>query len=181
MGLTLLEFDFRSGQMQRMSGRLSWLVADRRRRVQPPLAGVSRTKIGRQVFNETRFSKRLDAHAVADDFDDVGTYELKPQTDRVKGGARKPNRVVVSDRADLKPAIRDVKRQSSCHSSMAGTADHNANRLHPTRAAPGVAEDVPTVDVSVKIELDIGTSLPHRCERRVMELKPSSQFAFSSG
>lgn len=37
--------------------------------------------------------------------------------------------------------------------AMHGAADKNANRLRPTRAVPGVAGDIPTVDIRVKLEL----------------------------
>jgi len=47
-----------------------------RRWVQPLLAGVSGTKISWQILNEERLSSRVDLHATADEFDNVGIGEL---------------------------------------------------------------------------------------------------------
>ena len=73
---------------------------------------------------------------------------LNPQADRVDGGERERNQVVVRDRADAESAIGDVDRKTGGGSFVPSVADQNTNRLHPTRAVPGLTGGLPTVPVS---------------------------------
>jgi hypothetical protein len=47
------------------------------------LAGISWTQISRQVLNEARFSNRVDSHTTANEFNNVGIREVKPQSDHI--------------------------------------------------------------------------------------------------